>query len=215
MTVSALGQALRRDQLPPRPVCLTFDDCFSSVVDEAAPLLQERGFPGTLFAVAGHLGGTNAWPSQPGWVERRPLAEAAQLAELATAGFEIGAHGFDHMPLSRARPEVVHRELVEAKDALEQAVGVQVESLAYPYGSLPAGESRALVARTYAVACTTTPRLARAGDDLTALPRVDAHYVRRTEVLRRILGGSGRAYLGARRTGRRLRSLVVSDWAAV
>ncbi len=214
MTVLALGEAMRENRLPHRPVCLTFDDGFASVVDDAAPILLERGVPATIFAVAGYLGRTNDWPSQPDWVERRPLATATQLAELAGAGFEIGAHGVDHEPLALVTPHVAHRELVDGKAMLEDAVGVPVESYAYPYGSLPASGARAVVERTYASACTTKPRLVRAGDDLIALPRVDAHYLRGTELLTSLLQGGGGVYLFVRRAGRRLRRLGRSDWRA-
>lgn len=207
MTISALAWSLSENRLPPRPVCLTFDDAFTSVVDAAAPVLLERGFPATIFAVAGYLGKTNDWPSQPAFVERRPLARADALAELAQAGFEIGAHGVDHEPLRRLTPEATKREVVDGKARLEDAVGVSIESFAYPYGSLPRRPGRAIVTRTYAAACTTDPALVRPGRDPAALPRVDAHYLRRPDLPRRLLEGSGsaRAYLGARRVARRIR----------
>ena len=211
MTISDFARSLRESCWPHLPVCLTFDDGFTSVVDTAAPLLLERSFPATVFAVAGYLGKTNDWPSQPGWVERRRLADTAQLAELARAGFEVGAHGLEHAPLGKATSEVVHRELVESKAALEDAMGVSIASFAYPYGSLPPRAEQAQVLRTYAAACTTIPDLVRADSNLAALPRVDAHYLRSTDSLRRLLEGSGRARLGARRAARRLRRIVHVD----
>lgn len=205
LTISALGAALRSGRLPPNPVCLTFDDGFASVVDEAVPRLVERGVSATVFCVAGYLGRTNDWPSQPSWVERRPLAPAASLAELAASGFELGAHGYDHAPLAGAAPELLHRELVEAQEALEQAVAAPVASLAYPYGSLPPAKGAALVRRTYDVACTATPRRSRADDDVFLLSRVPAHHVRRSRLLGSVVAGHADAYLGLRRAAVRLR----------
>jgi peptidoglycan/xylan/chitin deacetylase (PgdA/CDA1 family) len=210
LSLSELVRARQEDRLPPRPVCLTFDDGFASVVEAAAPLLLERGYPATVCCVAGYLGRTNDWPSQPGWVDRRPLVGAAQLAELVAAGFEIAAHGFDHVALGQAPPGVLRREVVDAREALRQASGRQVETFAYPYGSLPDEDGRSLVGRTYRGAGTSDPRLVRPDDDRAALPRVDAHYLRRPELLRRLLEGSGGAYLRLRRAGRRVRGLVAA-----
>jgi peptidoglycan/xylan/chitin deacetylase (PgdA/CDA1 family) len=205
MTICDLGQSLREERLLRQSICLTFDDGFASVVDTAAPVLLERGFPATIFAIAGHLGRTNDWRSQPAWVERRPLASAPELSELAKAGFEIGAHGLEHEPLGSVTPEVVHRELVDGKAVLEDAVGVSVTSFAYPYGSIPSHAGRALVLQTYAAACTTSPDVVRRDSGLATLARIDAHYLRRPESLQRLLEGSGRIHLRARRIANRLR----------
>lgn len=211
LTASDLARALLNDRLPARAVCLTFDDGFVSAADDAAPRLLERGLSATVFCVAGYLGRTNDWPSQPRWVQRRPLAPAERLRELAAAGLEIGAHGFDHVALAHAGATAVRHEIVDARDALEQAVGARVPVFAYPYGSLPAGERRRLVAETYEAAFAAGARLARAGDDPLALPRVDAHYLRRTEILRKVVLGGGGPYLAVRRAASAGRRLVARD----
>jgi peptidoglycan/xylan/chitin deacetylase (PgdA/CDA1 family) len=208
VTVSQLARALRQGRLRDRTVCLTFDDGFASVVDEAAPRLAERGFAATVFCVAGHLGGLNDWPSQPAWVERRPLASAGRLGGLAAAGIEIGAHGFDHARLDRADGKVLRREVSDARVAIEQSVGSPVRSFAYPYGVGPPGDARPLVAQTYEAACSVCLRLADDDSDLMGLPRVDAHYVRDAERLRRVVLGRGDGFLARRRAGRRLRRLL-------
>jgi peptidoglycan/xylan/chitin deacetylase (PgdA/CDA1 family) len=208
LTVSALARGLRGGSLPPLSVCVTFDDGFASVVDEAAPQLLEHGIPATIFCVAGYLGRTNGWPSQPAGIARRALAAGGPLGELASAGFELGSHGYAHAPLARASPDVLVREVVDARRALEQALSASVETFAYPYGALPAAAGRALVRETYVAACAATPRTVTPDDDLVALPRVDAHYLRRPALLRRLLLGGGGGYLALRRAGRRLRGLA-------
>jgi hypothetical protein len=52
----------------------------------------------------------------------------------------------------------------------------------------------------------------RPGDDPHGIPRVDIHYLRRTELLRRALDGGLDAYLSARRLGARVRRLVRADY---
>jgi peptidoglycan/xylan/chitin deacetylase (PgdA/CDA1 family) len=208
MTVSALADAFRAGRVPQRAVCLTFDDAYASVHEEAAPRLLERGLVATVFCVAGYLGRTNDWPTQTAWVERRPLASPQALADLAAAGFELGAHGYEHHPLARAGPDELRREVIVSREALVDAFGVPVDSFAYAYGSLPRGGPPAQVRATYRSACTVVPRRAGPADDLHELPRVDAHYLRRPTLLRRAMLGRADPYLALRRAGRLARELT-------
>lgn len=213
-----LGEVARRlrtgEPLPDRAVAITFDDAFSSVVERAAPVLAEHGLPATIFAVAGYLGRTNDWPSQPPGVPRRPLASASDLGELARAGFEIGSHGMEHMPLTSAGAAVAERELVESGRLLADVVGVPVTSFAYPYGARPSGAALAVAKSAYACACTVAFEPAESDDDLFALPRVDAHYLLHPSLLRRALLGSLGSYLRVRKAGAQVRRAFVRDHAA-
>ena len=124
LTVSGLADALRHGVLPERAVAITFDDGFTSVARVAAPLLLERGQTATVFCVAGYVGGANDWPSQPKGVPRRSLATANEVAELGRAGFEVGAHGFEHAPLLGEDADFLHQEVVDARAALEDRKSV-------------------------------------------------------------------------------------------
>jgi peptidoglycan/xylan/chitin deacetylase (PgdA/CDA1 family) len=208
LTVSELTGALRAGELPDRAVCLTFDDGFASVVDHAAPALAERGLAATVFCVAGYLDGFNDWPSQPASAPRLRLASSTTLAGLAAAGWEIGAHGFEHEPLDRASPETAELELIEAKTVLERTIDAPVRSFALPYNAVPSREAKALLARTYESACGGGLRPLRPEDDPLAVPRVDAHYVRRPDLLRRAAESRLGPYLAARRLAVRVRRLV-------
>jgi peptidoglycan/xylan/chitin deacetylase (PgdA/CDA1 family) len=208
LTVSELASALRAGELPERAVCLTFDDGFASVARHAAPVLAERGLRATVFCVAAHLDGLNDWPTQPRSTPTLRLASSTALAELAASGWEIGAHGLVHEPLDRASLEVAELEVVEARELLERTVGARVRSLALPYNAEPGAAVRQLIGRTYEAVCGGGLRLAGPGDDPLAIPRVDAYYVRRTDLLRRAVAGRLRLYLAARRLGAHARRLV-------
>jgi peptidoglycan/xylan/chitin deacetylase (PgdA/CDA1 family) len=211
LTISQLAAALRAGTLAERALAITFDDGAASVARTAALLLTERGLVGTVFAVAGHLGGRNDWPDEPARSPRLELAGAGELAELAARGWEIGSHGLRHAPLAGMADEAAAWEVTGSREALEREVECPVKSFAYPFG-LTGGEAlRRRVAETYTAACTTRLEPVRGGEDPLALPRVDAHYVRRPAVLRRVLEGSGWRYLGVRRAGARLRRRVVPD----
>jgi peptidoglycan/xylan/chitin deacetylase (PgdA/CDA1 family) len=59
---------------------------------------------------------------------------AAQVAELHSMGFEIGAHTHTHRNLARLSAEQVREEVVRSKALLEDAIGARVSSFAYPFG---------------------------------------------------------------------------------
>lgn len=207
LTISELADAVRTARVPERAVALTFDDGAASVASVAAPLLLERGLRATAFCVAGHLGGSSDWPGRRRTGSGFPLASARDLAELAQAGIEIGSHGVEHSSLRRPRDGVARREIVESKERLEQELGVDVQSFAYPYGVIG---SELLVRETYPAACTTAPRHASAATDPLQIPRVDAHYLRDLDRFRDALAGAT-GYLGVRRLGARTRRLIVRD----
>jgi peptidoglycan/xylan/chitin deacetylase (PgdA/CDA1 family) len=53
--------ALESRQLPPRAVCLTFDDGYRSVHDYALPILNELALPATVFVASGYVGEGSMW----------------------------------------------------------------------------------------------------------------------------------------------------------
>jgi peptidoglycan/xylan/chitin deacetylase (PgdA/CDA1 family) len=202
VTVAELAASLQAGKLPPLAVAITFDDGCASAVRVAAPLLAERGQKATFFCVAGHVGGVNDWPAQTSGIPRLELAAAYELAELAALGFEIGAHGMDHMPLRGLSDADLDRQIREPRAKLEDAISTEVRCLAYPYGVMPDAAAAQLVAEVYAAACTTILERVTSSSDAFALPRVDAHYLRRRGVFRHVAAGGLDSYLRVRRLGR-------------
>jgi peptidoglycan/xylan/chitin deacetylase (PgdA/CDA1 family) len=211
LSIAELASALRERRLPEGSVAFTFDDGYADLA-KAAPLLLERGMRCTVFCVAGYLGGLSDWPTLPRRAPRLPLATPAQLAELAEAGFEIGSHGIEHSPLHRASESTLRRELVDSRAMLEQAVGVPVRSFACPYGLRPPAAARGLIEHAYEALCADGLGPVRPGADPLALPRIDAHYLRRPGLLRNALEGDNRPYLALRRAGARARRMVLTDY---
>lgn len=212
LTIGEVGQRLREGTLPSEAVALTFDDAFASVVENAAPHLVERGLRATIFCVAGHLGGTNAWPSAREDAPLAALADGPDLAHLVRLGFEIGAHGMAHEPLVMRDPQTIREEVVDARALLEQRIGVDVSSFAYPYGAVPSAPARDAVSLTYSAACTT--RIGRVGPETSPfeLPRVDSHYLRSRRVFDAVLEGRANGYLATRRVAARARRRLRRDF---
>jgi peptidoglycan/xylan/chitin deacetylase (PgdA/CDA1 family) len=104
----------------PGHVALTFDD---GPDPESTPLfaglLAEHGVRATFFLLGS-------------MVEQAPWL----AAELASAGHEIGVHGFDHRYLPARLPHVVRSDLHRATDVIERATGARPRLFRPPYGVL-------------------------------------------------------------------------------
>lgn len=194
-----------RGTLPQHPVVITFDDGFANVLEHAAPSLADLGFGATIFVVTGRCGQTNDWPNQAPNIPRLPLLSWAELAQLATAGFEIGAHSVTHRPLTELPQSEAAREIVESKTAIEDRLGQAVETFAYPYGVF-SREICDVACEHFRAACSTRLERARPTDNRYCLPRVDVYYFRRPILFRMFETQVGRAYLALRGAGRKMRS---------
>jgi len=57
-----------------------------------------------------------------------------EIREMSARGVEFGAHSASHPCLTRISDEALRREMVLPKKALEEHLGIAVESMAYPFG---------------------------------------------------------------------------------
>jgi peptidoglycan/xylan/chitin deacetylase (PgdA/CDA1 family) len=126
-----------------KTVALSFEDAYASVYEYAWPIMKRYGFRGTLFVVAGgrrfrHLN----------WKELRTLSEA---------GWEIGSHTWSHRDLTALTTDALTRELQESKQALEDALGISVQILSYPFGRYDERVRDAAMEAGYRMGCAFFP----------------------------------------------------------
>lgn len=118
-------------------VCITFDDAFENLLDNAIPILEEFQVPALIFAVPGNLGKTPNWniaSDHPEAAEKTMTAE--QLVTLSKNPLiTIGSHTQTHPDLTQLPPEKIKYELAESKRVLEQLLFQPVEDLALPHGA--------------------------------------------------------------------------------
>jgi len=131
---------------PPRGVCsVTFDDGSVDNFELFPTLLAELKVPATVYVCPNLLGRAYPWlPAQTG-IRLMNGREVGELARLPWV--EIGSHTLDHTVLGQAGPERARREMRESKAAVEDLVGTEVVSFAYPKG-------------LYSPACPTAARQA-------------------------------------------------------
>ena len=82
-----------------------------------------------------------------------PMLEWSQLAEISGKYVEIGAHSHTHRQLDILRPREAFDEIRRPKDLLEDELGHEIFSFAYPYGFSSARVRRAVQAAGYGSAC--------------------------------------------------------------
>lgn len=204
LTLAELGRSLRAGKTPPRDgVALTFDDGYASVASIAWPVLEARRIPASVFVIAGRVGQDNRWPGQAAWVETMPLADAAALRELASAGADIGGHSWSHPRLTTVSVDALAEETVVAADRLEQLVSQRVRHFTYPYGRYGSREIAAVSGR-FDLALTASCRRVTRGTEVCEIGRLDAHDLHLAARWRLLDSTSLDTYLAARRGARRL-----------
>jgi len=115
-------------------VAITFDDAFTSVIDNALPELAERGFPCTIFVPSGMLGRSPDWPMEDSADHAEVVVDSTRLKELPGALVAIGAHTVNHPHLTRIAPELAQAEIGASRAEIARIIGRPVTMLAFPYG---------------------------------------------------------------------------------
>jgi peptidoglycan/xylan/chitin deacetylase (PgdA/CDA1 family) len=107
--------------LPQRPIVISFDDGDISVYTTAFPIMQRYGFTGINYLVGNRLGVDG-------------FMGVNEIKALTNAGWEVGSHGMTHTDLLTV-PNKLEYEESQSRIDLQTALGVPVDTFAYPFGS--------------------------------------------------------------------------------
>jgi peptidoglycan/xylan/chitin deacetylase (PgdA/CDA1 family) len=125
--------ASRRNHTP--AVSITFDDGYAENCDAAVPWLIDQNVPFTYFVSTRHV--LESQPFDHDLERNCPLPPNSpdQLAAMAAAGVELGAHTRRHVDLGAIDDEaVLYDEIVGSKRDLEQIIDRPIRYFAFPYG---------------------------------------------------------------------------------
>lgn len=127
--------SVQRSWLP--YVCVTFDDAFANLLDNALPIARDLDVPVLVFAVAGNAGRPPSWSMPPAHPDaHEPTMTVDQLVQAASQGScRIGSHTMTHVPLGQCASPTIAEECRLSRQHLEAALGLPIEDLALPYGS--------------------------------------------------------------------------------
>lgn len=143
--------------LPPKSVLLTFDDAYADFAAYAAPILQEFGFPTTVFTPTGLLDN----PDYLSW---------SDLSRLS-GNFHFGNHTWSHKNVATTI-EVIRNEISLADTQLADRGFNSPKIFAYPYGLANANAQAVLQDLSYQLAFTTQPGRILCTKQRLALPRL-------------------------------------------
>ena len=110
-----------KQQLPEKPVVVTFDDGYSDNYTEALPILEKRGMKATVFMVTNDIG-------LPGYLTWD------QLHDMEKRGVELGSHTANHLPLTNMTVDEARDEVQKSKLIMEWNGLKTVFVLSYPNG---------------------------------------------------------------------------------
>ena len=145
-----------KDELSKKQVLLTFDDGYDDLYEHFLPIAIEHHLTAVIFLVANHVAGSNVWDQKSG-LRARNLLTWPQIREMQKYGIEFGSHTLTHPFLPDISDEKLRCELVESKRRLEDALGVEVTTFAYPYGGVDRRVRSAVADAGYKLAFTTLP----------------------------------------------------------
>jgi peptidoglycan/xylan/chitin deacetylase (PgdA/CDA1 family) len=118
-----------------RNIILTFDDGCESFYLNAFSILKKYGIKGVFYIVANSIGEENVVWEQNENNEPIDIVSKQQLIEMSTYGIEIGSHLCHHVHLDQLSLPEIKFELTVSKRLLENELGKQIYSVAYPFGS--------------------------------------------------------------------------------
>jgi peptidoglycan/xylan/chitin deacetylase (PgdA/CDA1 family) len=211
VTLHEFISSLSEDNTPfLKTVVLTFDDGFQNFFSEAFPVLEEYGFRATVFLVTDFCGKKNDWAGNPPALPPSKILSWEEIKELHKYGIEFGGHTRTHPDLTKIPDSRAEREIVESKAAIENFLGSQAASFAYPFGKFNASVKRT-VEKSYKAACSTNLGKVRSGSDFFSLERVDTYYLSNPKVFNRLASQSFDGYMLFRQMMRDFKAFVTRN----
>lgn len=126
-----LNALQQRQEVPDKTVAITFDDGYISIYDTAFPMLQEYGFPFTVFI-----------NTQPHNDRMNGYMSWEQIREMSNAGVTFANHMENHPHMvdalegedEAARITRLREELLRSQERIAAETGQDHKFMAYPYG---------------------------------------------------------------------------------
>jgi peptidoglycan/xylan/chitin deacetylase (PgdA/CDA1 family) len=140
------------------PILITFDDGFADFADVVVPILEDLDLQATVFLTSG-------------WIGTQGMVSKQAVRDIDPARVEVGAHSVSHRHLDLLSERSATEEIRVSRVALEDLLGRQVTSFAYPHGSHHRLTKRIVQTAGFTTAHAVKNALSHAADDRFAIAR--------------------------------------------
>ena len=157
---------------------ITFDDGYADNCRAAIPWLVKERIPCTYFVTLENIMENRPFAHDLKAGVNLPPNSLDEIRAMAAAGIEIGAHTYCHPDLGKMTdPAALNREIVTARDELQDALGQEIRYFAFPFGQHANLSCRAfeIAARSgYEGVCSAYGGYNFPGDDAFHVQRIAA-----------------------------------------
>ena len=124
MTLQDFMRVLKgKQQLPAKPIVLTFDDGYADNFTEMLPILEAHNMTAVIYVITNKIG-------QEGYLNLE------QLKEMQKRGLEIGSHTADHIPIDTVSAHILNNQIHGSKQFLDWSGLETIYTFSYPNGAV-------------------------------------------------------------------------------
>lgn len=134
--IVSLGEFVNALDVKENILCITFDDAYKTVYENAAPILDKYGIKPCIFVPVGFVETLDKREYIKNNLDCNIIDDSLtweELKELTERGYEISSHSWEHMDFSKKNIDY-KKELLMTKLALQDKLGCEVRYFAFPFG---------------------------------------------------------------------------------